>query len=377
VNTAAPAGDQVLYLGLLGASRGIIFLLYITLGGAIADRYPRRTVVIISSLSTVGLLLLVDLLLWIPAIGGSTDTVIVVALIGLFATFGLSTAQDQPTRTSMVRDAVPDHLLGGGIALFQLAQGAMVMAAAPLAGILIDRFGIPTTYLVGVLGPVAVVLLIRRLPRDIGASDPDAATVSLIDNLRGGFSVIRDDPVVRWTVLLSWITTMLGLSILGVLVAAWASEVLGLDASGWGRMIFFWGFGSFVAATYLSTREIRRHRGWFFLGSSFVFSLAVIGFSLSREMPLVYFFNALNGGAFIAFTIAGLAIVQNTVPNRVLGRVTGLLLLGQGLMQVFALLVSVVARAVGLEAVFLGIAITMLGTTTLVAAVQHPLRSFD
>jgi hypothetical protein len=108
-----------------------------------------------------------------------------------------------------------------------------------------------------------------------------------------------------------------------------------------------------------------------------VFSLAVIGFSLSREMPLVYFFNALNGAAFIAFTIAGLAIVQNTVPNRVLGRVTGLLLLGQGLMQVFALLVSVVARAVGLEAVFLGIAITMLCTTALVAAVQRPLRSLD
>jgi hypothetical protein len=46
-------------------------------------------------------------------------------------------------------------------------------------------------------------------------------------------------------------------------------------------------------------------------------------------------------------------------------------------MQVFALLVSVVARAIGLEAVFLGIAITMLCTTTLVAAFQRPLRSLD
>jgi len=377
VNSAAPEGDQVIYLGLLGASRGMVFLLYVTLGGAIADRYPRRTVVIISSISTVGLLLIVDALLWVPAIGGSTDTVILVAFIGLFATFGLSTAQDQPTRTSMVRDAVPDHLLGGGIALFQLVQGATVMIAAPVAGILIAQFGIPLTYLVGGLGPLAVVFLIRRLPRDVGASDPDAATVSLLDNLRGGFRVVRNDPVVRWTVLLSWITTMLGLSIMGVLVAAWATEVLDLDAGGWGRMIFFWGFGSFIAATWLSAREIRRRRGWFFLGSSFAFGLAVLGFSISRDMPWVYFFNTLNGATFIAFTIAGITIVQTTVPNRVLGRVTGLLLLGQGLMQVFALAVGIAARAIGIETIYVAIAVTMLLVTAIVALTQRPLRTLD
>jgi MFS family permease len=377
VNTAVSESNRVLFLGLLGASRGIVFLAYVTLGGAIADRMPRRKVVQYSSVLTVALIIAVDALLWLPVLGETESIPLVLLMIGLFATFGLATAQDVPTRTSMVRDTLPDAQLGGGIALFQLLMGGSAMFAAPTAGILIERLGIPATYVLGGIGPLLVAILVWWLPRDVGAADPDSAKVSVLANLRGGFGVLREDPVVRWTVILTWVSTMLGLSILGVLVAAWASEVLGLNAAGWGRLAFFWGLGSLVAATALTIKDVTRHRGMFFLGWAFIFGLAVLAFSLSRSLPLVYASTAVAGGSYMAFTIAGISIVQRTVPNRLLGRVTGLLLLGQGLMQVFALFVGIVARFAGLEAVYLAAAIVLISLTTAVAVTQRPLRTLD
>ena len=69
VNSTAPEGDKVVYLGLLGASRGVIFLLYVTVGGAIADRVPRLTVLRTSHLLSLAMILTIDALLWVPSIG--------------------------------------------------------------------------------------------------------------------------------------------------------------------------------------------------------------------------------------------------------------------------------------------------------------------
>ena len=59
--------------------------------------------------------------------------------------------------------------------------------------------------------------------------------------------------------------------------------------------------------------------------------------------------NTLAGLGFMSMTVTGLAIVQTTTPNRLLGRVTGLLLLGGGLMQVTGLGVGLLAGAIGIR----------------------------
>ena len=48
VTVVAPEGQRVLLLGLLASLRGGAFLAYILFGGALADRYPRRTMVIVA-----------------------------------------------------------------------------------------------------------------------------------------------------------------------------------------------------------------------------------------------------------------------------------------------------------------------------------------
>jgi hypothetical protein len=73
----------------------------------------------------------------------------------------------------------------------------------------------------------------------------------------------------------------------------------------------------------------------------------------------------------------GVTIVQRQVPNRLLGRVTGLLLLAGGLMQIAGLAMGALAQAVGLEVVYPAAGSAIVIVMLLVALRQRPLRRLD
>ena len=70
----------------------------------------------------------------------------------------------------------------------------------------------------------------------------------------------------------------------------------------------------------------------------------------------------------------GPVIVERRVPNRLLGRVMGLLVLANGIMQIVGLGVGVVAQLYGLEIVYSAAALVILGFVALVTVTQRPLR---
>lgn len=376
VTVAAPEGKAVLYLGALGASRGAAFLAYVLFGGAFADRFPRRQVLIVSQFVSLVMSLGVGALLLLPAVREGNGWVLP-AMIALFATFGLVQGQDGPTRTSMVRDVVPEALLSSALSFFFVIVSAALLVAAPFSGWSIDRLGLGATYLISATGPAAILLCALPMRSAGQAADPDARRESVWNNLRGGLQVLAEEPAVRWTVLLTWTATAAGLSVMGVLIGAWVKDILQMDARGWGMLAVFWGIGSLLSTTYLTTRPSMRHRGRLFLGGCGGLGLAILGFSFSRSIPVAFAFNGLCGVAFMVVNTVSIAIVQAMVPNRVLGRVTGLLLLGGGLMQVTGLVVGLLAAAIGIERTYPIAALVIVAATALVAIRQRPLRTLD
>ena len=375
VNVTAPEGQRVVLLGLLAALRGFAFLAYVLFGGTFADRFPRATVLAISHIAGLASVVLVGLLLFVPAVEAGEGIWLWVMLL-LFASFGLMTAQDQPTRTAMIRDSVPEPLLSRAVTLHQLALSLAILAAAPLVGLSLERLGFAETYLIAGLGHLAVLFAITRMS-SVGASDPDASQESVLHNLRQGIAVLRQDPVVRWTVFSNWALTALGMSVMGILVAAWLDDVLLLDVSDWGLMMLFWGGGGLIASTWLSWRADLRHTGLWFLATAALMGLGVLGFGLSRIIIVAFLFNGLVGLSYQFVLTLGVTIVQRQVPNRLLGRVMGLLLLAGGLMQIAGLIVGLIAQAVGLEVVYPAAGLLMLIYVALLTVRQPPLRHLD
>jgi MFS family permease len=372
VTTVAPDGQEVWLLGLLGALRGSAFLAYVVFGGTFADRFPRVQVLAASHAIGAASVLLVGGLLLFPAVEQG-DGIWLGVMMALFTSFGLMTAQDQPTRTAMVRDSVPESLLSRAITQHQMFQSLGVLAA-PAAGFSIEFLGFGPTYLLAGLGHVVVLLAVRGISTRT-ASDPDAAKVSVMANLREGVRVLRDNAVVRWTVFTNWAVTALGLSVMGILIAAWVDQILDLNAAGWGVMVVTWGAGGLIASIWLSWQGDIRHMGAWFLGAGLLMGLGVVGFGLSRTVLLAFFFNGIVGLSYQLVLTWGLTIVQREVPNRLLGRVTGLLMLAMGLMQIMGLAVGLVAQVLGLEVVYPLAGMIIVGYVVFVVATQRPLRT--
>ncbi len=142
-------------------------------------------------------------------------------------------------------------------------------------------------------------------------------------------------------------------------------------------MAVTWGVGGLIASVWLSWRGDVHHMGAWFLGAGLLMGVGTFAFGLSRLIVLAFLFNGVVGMSYQLLLTWGVTIVQREVPNRLLGRVTGLLLLAGGLMQIAGLVVGVLAQILGIELVYplagLGICLFVV----LLTWRQRPLRQLD
>ncbi len=372
VNVAAPEGQRVLLLGLLASLQGVAYLGYILFGGAIADRYPRRkTLLVTHGLGFVALLLTGSVLL-LP--GASTgDGLWLWIMMLVFTEFSLLMAQDFPARMALVSEVVPEALRTTAVTLHWLAFSMAFLVAAPTVGWLLDEVGFAATYFVASIGHVLVILALRRLRHPGEPADPDAASQTVLDNVRTGVAYLGGAPAVRWVVIITWLSLAAGIVTMGLLVAAWIDQVLGLSAAGWGLMAMFWGVGGVLASTALAVAGEYRHKGPLFIATVCGFGLSVLGFSLTRSVAVATLFFLFTGASFQLLITLGNAIVQDAVPNRLLARVMGMLWMAQGIAQASGVVMGAVAQAVGLTVFYPAVGVFMLAAA-LVALLQRPLR---
>lgn len=376
VASVAPEERKVLLLGLLATLNGIAFLSYILFGGAFADRYPRRqTLYIAHGVAFVGAIA-TGLMLLLPGASEGAGAWLPFFLV-TFALFGVINAQDLPARTAMVTDVVPASMLTRAATLFQLAFAITMVGAGLLAGVLIERLGFAAAYLVASTWHVVILFALWRMRVAGSVADPEAGSQSVIENVREGWRYLQTNAAVRWTVLVTWVGVSAGVAVMGILVAAWIAEVLDLDAAGWGVLQMGWGLGGVLGATILASRGEYGRKGLLFLGVTLLFGLCILAFGLSRVFILAWVFNMLAGASFQTMRVLGISIIQSAVPNRLLGRVMGLLLLAMGIAQGSGLLFGVIGQAIGLELLFPVAGIGVIALALGVFAAQPPLRRLD
>lgn len=376
VNVVAPEDQRVLLLGLLATLRGSVFLGYIVFGGAFADRYPRRRMLIASHTIGFASALLIGGLLFLPGASEGEGPWLWI-MLAFFTALGLIDAQDMPARSAMIADTVPGSMLTSAVTIFTMSLSVTMLIGAPATGLLLERFGFGTTYIIAGLGHIIVILALLRMRVSATPADPDAARQSVLSNIRVGLGYLRSDPVVRWIVLASWVSFTIGMSVMGLLIAAWVRDILALDATGWGVMMVFWGVGGLIASGALSLKGEFGRKGPLYLTALFVFGLAVVGFGFSRILIVAFLFNGLAGGMQQWIRILSTASLQHVVPNRVLGRVMSLLILSQGISQTFGLAIGALGQWIGLETLYPAAGFAIIAFAVVLAISQPRLRALD
>ncbi|WBQ02922.1 MFS transporter [Kribbella sp. CA-293567] len=288
-------------------------------GGVIADRFPKRRILLCTQ-ATMGLAAAV---LAVLALTGSVQVWQVYAL-ALF--LGLATAVDNPTRQSFVTELVGKERLRNAISMvsstFQL--GSLIGPA--LGGLLLGTIGTGWAFALNAvtfLGSISALLMMREheMP-GLQAARRASAGMRIRDGLRDGVRYAFHEPAVRWAIALVGIYGMFTIS-LPVTLTAFADRVFHIGATGYGVLNSVVAVGA-LAGALLSARRVRPTRLRNLVGIASILAVTEMVAALQPSMWTFLPLLAALGMATLMFLTAAQSMVQLTTPDGLRGRVAGI-----------------------------------------------------
>lgn len=338
----------VLVFGLTGSGLGVAgtvafeILPVVLLGpvaGLVADRYPRRRVMVVADLARAALAALI-------AVSHSSIP------IAFGVAFGLSTGAllFNPAASSLVPEVLEDdsQVVEANSALWTVAVAAQIVLA-PLAGGLIATVGVGWAFAVNAASYLASASLLWGL--EAGTKPADVDALAGWSRVTAGWRAVRAHPLLARLAVVQAIAALSAGATSGLLVVL-AVERLGVDAGGFGLLLGAIGVGAVLGPSVWRRSIQPGRRGWLFG------PLAVRG---AIDLLLAALVDPLLAGvALVAYgmsTSTGMVAFQSTLHTEVSAEVRGrafalydvawngarLLSLGLG---------GLVADAVGIRAVY-------------------------
>jgi len=301
-------------LGLISLVGSVPTVLLSTWGGILADRYPRRTILVICQVLLAMQAIALGLLVL-------TEGIAIGHLMILAALLGTVSGIEMPARQAFVVEMVGRKDLMNAIALNSSVFHAARILGPAVAGLLIGAVGAGWCFLVNGLsyGAILAALLAMRLDLD-GA--PVRATGSAMHLAAEGFRAVLRTPGVLALLLLLLIVGIFGWSYV-ILMPAIARDDLNVGPEGYGVLMSAVGAGSVAGAlSVASLAEVRDGRlrvaGLIFL---FAASVVALTFTTSFVLALVWLVPA--GFALTGFFSLTNTLIQASVADTIRGRVMG------------------------------------------------------
>jgi MFS family permease len=323
---------SALWLGIIAACQQVPVVVLASVGGSLADRYRRRTILVATQVAAM----LLSFALAALVLSGSVRLghLIAVAVIA-----GVVRAVDMPTRQSFVVEMVGRDDLMTAVAI----NSSMAMCAASLgpaiAGVAVSAVGEGWCFVAdgaSFLAVIAALLAMRGLPAPAGGRTAE----SLASRIAGGFRFVRHHARVRALLGLLAITAFAGLPY-GTLFPVLASRVFHGDARALGALTAASGLGALVGAGMLAVR--RGGERWIGRACA-VLGAMLVAFALAQRLWVSLALLVPLGAATMIQVSATNTLVQIATPDALRGRVMAIwAMIVAGLAPLGALLASAVA----------------------------------
>ncbi len=190
------------YVGLTGIFGLVPLVVFGLYGGALADVFDRRTILVITTIGLIG----TSGLFWLQSALGGAD---VWLLLSLFAVQQAFFAVNQPTRSAVLPKILPPELLPAANSLNMTVFQAGAIGGPLLAGVLIPVVGLEWLYLVDTFTLFATLFAVVRLPR-LAVTDALAQTPG-IKAVVEGFAYLRHQPVLLMSFVVDIIAMVFGM----------------------------------------------------------------------------------------------------------------------------------------------------------------------
>ncbi|MBX3260624.1 MAG: MFS transporter [Labilithrix sp.] len=329
-------------LGLIGFCNQIPVFFLASVGGVLADRHPRRSILVATQSSAM-------VLAFILAALTLSGRIAVGHLFVLATLLGVVNAIDHPTRQSFVVELVDEEHQMNAIALNSSIMNAARVVGPALAGLLVAAVGEGLCFFLNGVSFIAVIgglLAMRALP-----PPPPRPAQSPLRHVVEGFRFVLGNAPVRASMLLLATVSLCGTPYI-VLMPIFADRVLGGGAGTLGLLMGASGMGALTSALLLARR--RRLQGllrrWIVPGSV-SFGTALIAFSWSRSFPLSCVLLVATGASMMMQIAATNTLIQAMSPNALRGRVMAVYaMMFLGVAPIGALAAGALAAKIGAPA---------------------------
>jgi MFS family permease len=304
-------GGSALELGAFVSAFTGASLLFLLIGGAVADRVPRLTLIIVTEIAsgvTVGMM----------AILGFAGALEMWHLYVSAAFFGAASAFSVPALGAIIPELVPEEILVAGNAVQGLSRQGARIGGPIVGGLLVATAGPPAAFAFDAVTfflSAGAVALTRARPV------VTEARRSILREIREGFAFVFS---VQWL----WVTIFGWALIVAAFIGAVAvglpllvTTVLGGGAVTYGIISAGVGVGEAIGATAIAQIRIRRIGvAMYLFGALSGVSFFIYG--LVQTVPGAFLASVINGLSFACFGVLWVTALQVHVPRRLLGRVT-------------------------------------------------------
>jgi MFS family permease len=345
------------YLGLVTALQFAPVLLFSLHGGALADRFNKRKVLIATNIA-----------------GGLSSAVLgilvmtgVVELWHVFLlafTLGISTAIDGPVRQSFTNEVVGHEDLPNAVSLNSANFNAGRLIGPAVSGFLIAAFGTGPSFLFNAFSYLFVILALTQLNEKAFFTTEKSTSMT---NVREGIAYVRARPDLYVVMAMVFFIATFGLNF-QIFNALMATKVFGKGPASYGLLGTFIAIGS-LSGALISARLEGFRKTLFVVRAGIVFSLVVIILSLMPTYLAYAFWLPVCGLAALTTLITANSIVQVNTDPAIRGRVMGLyLLIFMGGTPFGSPLIGVMSELIGTRETIAACGAISLTATTIIYA---------
>ncbi|HVO39599.1 MAG TPA: MFS transporter [Spirochaetia bacterium] len=356
------------YLGYVGFASGVATWAFTLYGGVVADRVPRRSLIIVTQSLSMLLAFALSALTFLRVVAPWH-----IVLLAFF--LGVVNAFDAPARQAFVLEMVDRPMLTNAIALNSMMFNTATAVGPAVGGLTYALFGPGWCFAINGLSFVAVIAAL--LSMRLGPWTPPQRRGSTFGDIREGLRAVAADRRIIGIICLVASVSLFAMSF-STLVPAWAVQILHGDARVNGLLQSARGLGALSAALWIAAVAHRRRKGMTITAASLVFPALLILFSFTRTLPLSLLALVAVGAANITVNNLANALVQTLTPDAVRGRVMGVYMLAFfGFMPLGALGAGALATVLGAPVTILIGAGATLACAVAVAAAVPSIRRLD
>jgi MFS family permease len=348
-------------------------------GGALADRHPRRTILIWNQTA----LLVLALALWLSVRGGAIrpgQMVALVALSGVVAGLGI------PSWQSFVAQLVPRETLLNAVSLNSAQFNVSRAIGFMLGGLALYSVGPGLAFLVNGLSYVAVLAALAAIRPRPAASSVMIADVQFPEmagpaagpaTFRLGLAYVRQHPGLQLAVLTCGVVMFLGGPVIQ-LAPVFARDTFGVDERAYGFLAAALGIGATAGSVVISAYGDGIRRSRLIVTSIVIYGVAVLGMALTPSYAGGLAAMTIIGIGYLAVASSLNTSIQLAVDDRYRGRVLALyVMVFTGAYPLGSLIQGIATDRFGVRVVVGTAGAFMLGYAALLASKPAVVAVFD